>query len=129
MLQLQHFITQIIKTSPTREKHHTPRAKELEPLQHIARDNNSANGDENADILNSDSLDDGIGQESSQGMLVDMHFSTSYDKEDMAQPITPVLKCEEKRIKQLITQFRFSRRAQETNWDQHGSIDYRAAKK
>jgi hypothetical protein len=54
-----------------------------------------------------------------------MHSSTRHDKEDMAQPSTPVLKCEEKRIEQLITQFRLSRRDQE-NWDQHGSIDYRA---
>jgi hypothetical protein len=60
-------------------------------------------------------------------MSVDMQFSTRRDKEDMEQPITPVLKCEEKIIEQLITQFRLSRQAQETNWYQRGSIDYRAA--
>jgi mannose/fructose-specific phosphotransferase system component IIA len=60
-------------------------------------------------------------------MSVDMQFSTRRYKEDMAQPINPVLKCKEKMIKQLITQFRLSRQAQEKNWYQHGIIDYRAA--
>jgi hypothetical protein len=35
-----------------------------------------------------------------------MQFRIRHDKEDMAQPITPVLKYEEKIIEQLITQFR-----------------------
>jgi hypothetical protein len=40
----------------------TPVVRELESLQHIVPDNNDANEDENADIFNSDSLDDDIGQ-------------------------------------------------------------------
>jgi hypothetical protein len=40
----------------------TPVVRELESLQHTVPDNNDANEDENADIFNSDSLDDGIGQ-------------------------------------------------------------------
>jgi hypothetical protein len=42
-------------------------------------------------IFNSNSLDDGIGQELSQGLSSAMQFSTKRDKEDMAQPTTPVL--------------------------------------
>jgi hypothetical protein len=52
-----------------------------------------------ADFFNSNSLDDGIGQELSQGLSWAMQFSTKLDKEDMAQPITPVPKCEDSRIK------------------------------
>jgi hypothetical protein len=55
-----------------------------------------------------------------------MQFSTRYNKEDMVPPITNVLECEEKRIEQLITQFRLPLQAQEKNLDQHGSIDYYA---
>jgi hypothetical protein len=36
--------------------------RELESLQHIVPDNNGAIEDENDDMCNSDSLDDGIGQ-------------------------------------------------------------------
>jgi hypothetical protein len=102
--------------------------RELESLQHIIPGKHGANKDEHADSFNSASLDDGIGQELSQGMSVDRQFGTRRDKEDMAQPITPVLKCEEKRIEQRINLFRLSRQAQEKNRDHHGRIDYCATK-
>jgi hypothetical protein len=49
--------------------------------------------------FNINSLVDGIGQELSQGLSLAMQFSAKRDKEDTAQPITPVLKCEESKIK------------------------------
>jgi hypothetical protein len=52
-----------------------------------------------ADVFNSNSLDDGIGQELNQGLSWVMQFSTKRNKEDMAQPITPIPKCEDSRIK------------------------------
>jgi hypothetical protein len=81
----------------------TPVVRDLKSLQHTSSAiNNNATKNDNADVFNSNSLDDGIGQELIQGLSSAMQFSTKRDKEDMAQHVTPVIKCEESMIELLI---------------------------
>jgi hypothetical protein len=67
-------------------------SRQLELLQHMAcMINNNATKNESADVFNSNGIGDGMGQVLSQGLPLMMQFITKQDKEDMAQPITPIL--------------------------------------
>jgi hypothetical protein len=106
----------------------TPVVRELASLQHASCTiNNNATANNDGDVFNSNSLDGGIGQELSQGLSSAMQFNTKRHKEDMAHPITPVLKYEESKIELLIQRFHSSQQNQEGNRDQNSNIDYPAA--
>jgi hypothetical protein len=99
--------------------------RELELLQHSFDERETQQTGETADvnILDGDELEV---QELSQGVSTAMQFSSKRDDEGFGQPICPVMKCEEKKIDAMFSNFFVSRAQRENNRDQYGNYDYRA---